>query len=84
MAAAHQFAVDPEHQGFGIGRMLLERAQEWARDGGFAELAMDTAEQASHLIDLYVRLGYRQVGSVQWLGKVYRSVILSKRILPDA
>ena len=41
---------------------------------------MDTAEQATHLIELYAKLGYRQVGSVQWTGKVYRSVVLSKRL----
>ena len=45
VAAAHQFAVDPEHQGSGIGRMLLQRAEQWAQESGFVELAMDTAEQ---------------------------------------
>ena len=78
VAAAHQFAVDPAHQGEGIGRMLLARAEQWATETGFAELAMDTAEKATHLIDLYTRLGYRQVSTVQWPGKVYRSVVLSK------
>ncbi len=81
VAAAHQFAVDPEHQGDGIGRMLLLRAEQWATESGFAELAMDTAEQATHLIDLYTRLGYRHVDWVQWPGKVYRSVVLSKQLL---
>jgi len=84
VAAAHQFAVDPEHQGAGIGRMLLQRAEQWAKESGFAELAMDTAEQAIHLIDLYRRLGYGQVGSVQWPGKVYRSVVLSKQLAAGA
>ena len=82
VAAVHQFAVHPEHQGQGIGRMLLERAERWARDAGFAELAMDTAEQAGHLVELYGRLGYRHVGWVQWPGKVYRSVVLSKQLVP--
>ena len=80
VAAAHQFAVDPQHQGAGIGRMLLERAEQWAKVAGFDELAMDTAEQATHLIELYERLGYRPVGWVHWPGKVYRSVVMSKRL----
>jgi len=80
VAAVHQFAVHPEHQGVGIGRMLLERAERWAREAGFAELAMDTAEQATHLVELYTRAGYRHVGWVQWPGKVYRSVVLSKSL----
>jgi GNAT superfamily N-acetyltransferase len=84
VAAAHQFAVDPEHQGSGIGRMLLQRAEQWAKESGFAELAMDTAEQATHLIDLYARLGYQHVGWVQWPGKVYRSVVLSKHLATNA
>lgn len=78
VACAHQFAVDPGRQGAGIGRMLLQRAEDWARDHGFAELAMDTAEPATHLVDFYGRLGYVPVGWVQWTGKVYRSVVLSK------
>jgi GNAT superfamily N-acetyltransferase len=78
VAAAHQFAVDPSQQGAGIGRMLLQRAEQWAVEQGYREIAVDTAEQATHLIDLYARLGYRHVGFVQWHGKVYRSVIMSK------
>ena len=78
VAAAHQFAVDPEYQGEGIGRMLLTRVERWAAEVSFAELAMDTAEQAEHLMEFYTRSGYRRVGSVQWPGKVYRSAVLSK------
>lgn len=80
VAAVHQFAVDPEIQGKGIGRALLEASENWARDQGFRELAMDTAEQAEHLIKLYAGLGYAHVGFVQWPGKVYRSLVLSKRL----
>ena len=64
--------------------MLLARAEQWAAESGFAELAMDTAEQATHLIELYIRLGYRHVGWVHWQGKVYRSVVLSKLLAADA
>lgn len=84
VAAAHQFAVDPEHQAAGIGRMLLQRAERWAKESGFTELAMDTAEQATHLVELYAHLGYRHVAWVQWPGKVYRSVVLSKHLAASA
>lgn len=80
VAAAHQFAVEPSLQGHGIGRALLTAAETWALEGGFHEIAMDTAEQATHLIELYEGLGYRRVSWVQWSGKVYRSVVLSKRL----
>jgi len=81
VAAAHQFAVQPQLQGKGIGKALLAGAERWAKDHGFDELAMDTAEQARHLVELYGRLGYHPVGHVQWPGKVYRSVVLSKQLL---
>jgi len=80
VAAAHQFAVDPDIQGQGLGRALLQACEAWARDQGFRELAMDTAEQAAHLIKLYAGLGYAHAGFVQWPGKVYRSVVLSKAL----
>lgn len=80
VAAVHQFAVEPARQGLGIGRQLLGEAERWAAANGFAELAMDTAEGAAHLIALYTRQGYRPVGHVQWPGKVYRSVVLAKAL----
>ena len=84
VACAHQFAVDPGRRSQGIGRLLLHRAEQWAAERGFSELAMDTAEPATHLVALYNRLGYHHVGQVQWPGKVYRSVVLSKRLAGEA
>lgn len=80
VAAAHQFGVEPSLQGRGIGRALLSTAEVWALQQGHEELAMDTAEQAEHLMTLYASLGYSRVGFVQWPGKVYRSVVMSKRL----
>lgn len=81
VAAIHQFGVEPELQGKGIGRALLKECENWAQAHGFHELAMDTAEPAHHLIRLYTDLGYAHVDYVRWPGKVYRSVVLSK-VLP--
>ncbi len=81
VASAHQFAVTPELQGSGIGRMLIQRAEHWATEKGFAELALDTAEPASHLVEFYGRLGYSKVDEVQWAGKKYRSIVMSKRLV---
>jgi GNAT superfamily N-acetyltransferase len=78
VACIHQFAVDPALQGNGLGRRLLQRAEDWAREHGFAEVAMDTAEEAAHLLAFYARAGYEAVDTVQWAGKVYRSVVLRK------
>lgn len=80
VAAVHQFGVEPSLQRQGIGRALLELSEQWAREKGYLELAMDTAEEAAHLIGLYTRLGYKHVGFVCWSGKVYRSVVLSRKL----
>lgn len=83
VASLGQFAVDPEIQARGIGRQLLRKADELAIASGAAELALDTAEPATHLVEWYTRLGYRFIEHAQWSHTNYRSVILSKR-LPSA
>lgn len=80
VASAHQMAVAPDHQGRGLGSTLLDLSEWWAREIGFAELALDTAESADHLVAWYVRRGYRPVDTVQGDGKRYRSVFLAKRL----
>lgn len=81
VAIVHQFAVEPSLQGTGVGRRLLDACEAWAMERGFRHLALDTSEQAVHLTNFYARLGYSHVGVVQWPGKVYRSVVLSKTIV---
>ncbi len=64
VATFHQFAVDPAHQGQGIGSRLLEHVEKRSAELGAAELACDTAEGATHLIDMYIKRGYRKVDTV--------------------
>jgi GNAT superfamily N-acetyltransferase len=84
VSAVHQFAVEPAAQGQGIGRSLLLACERWALTRGYKEVAMDTAEQAMHLVTMYQRYGYHLVGHVQWPGKVYKSVVLSKALHSEA
>lgn len=80
VASVHQFAVEPSLQGLGLGRALLARTEAWAAENGYGEIALDTAEPAVHLTGWYERLGWRVVGTTQWRGKVYRSVVMSKAV----
>jgi GNAT superfamily N-acetyltransferase len=80
VATAHQFAVAPEYQGTGIGSALLSQAEAWARKNGFSQLVLDTAESVTDLIEFYSRRGYEKVGTVQWPGKRYRSVVMRKAL----
>jgi GNAT superfamily N-acetyltransferase len=80
VCSVKQFAVEPEFQGRGIGRRLLDVCERRAQETGAAELALDTAEPATHLIELYQHLGFRFIEHVQWPEANYRSVIMSKRV----
>jgi GNAT superfamily N-acetyltransferase len=53
--------VDGNHRGQGIGRMLLEHAEEWARKQGCSIVRVwsSTARTAAHRF--YEHLGYRNV-----------------------
>ena len=75
-----QFAVDPDHQGLGIGRMLLEKIEERSREKGCKELALSMAEPDAKLLEFYLKRGFRLVEYWQWPYTNYRSCILSKRI----
>jgi ribosomal protein S18 acetylase RimI-like enzyme len=51
-------AVDPAHQGTGIGRALLEFAEAEARRAGFDSIYLYTHERMTENLALYSRLGY--------------------------
>jgi streptomycin 6-kinase len=80
VAGFSQFAVRPSHQKFGIGSTLLSLVEDRARSLGVVELALDTSERATRLINLYQSRGYRFVEYVQWSATNYRSVILAKHL----
>jgi len=80
VAKCAQFAVDPPFQKQGIGVRLTAAVEAEARAAHAKEIALDTAEPATHLIEWYCRRGYRFIEHVQWRSKRYRSVILSKSL----
>lgn len=60
-------AVDPSQQGRGIGRALLETAEQAARRAGFDSIYLYTHERMTENLALYSRFGYveydrRQIG----------------------
>lgn len=79
-ATFHQFAVDPDYQGLGIGAELLHLTEERAARLGARLLALDTAADAVELIRYYERRGYRRMSRANWKTTNYESVILAKRI----
>ncbi len=53
--------VDPEWRRRGVGRRLVERAEEWARRQGCAEMASDTTPRYPLSPAAHEGLGYREV-----------------------
>jgi GNAT superfamily N-acetyltransferase len=84
LAHLHQLGVEPAARGQGIGNALIAACEQWARERGFDAIALDTAAPASHLRERYARLGYADVGEVQWAGKTYRTVIMAKPLAARA
>lgn len=84
VASFGQFAVAPELQALGLGARLMDLVEARAAATGTEEIALDTAEPATHLVAWYGRRGYRLIEHVQWGHTNYRSVIMSKRIGRDS
>jgi ribosomal protein S18 acetylase RimI-like enzyme len=53
-------AVDPRHQGRGVGRSLLERAEAEARRDRFDSIWLLTHELMAENLALYARIGYAE------------------------
>jgi len=51
-------AVDPRHQGTGVGRALLEHAESTARAAGFDSIYLYTHARMTENLALYERVGY--------------------------
>jgi len=80
VASFGQFAVRTSHQGRGIGSKLLNLVESLAREHGVAELALDTSEHATELIEMYQAKGFRFVEYAQWKSVNYRSMVFSKTL----
>ena len=76
----HQFAVDPDFHKQGVGSRLMDWIEKRAVELGAQELACDTADGATHLIKMYKKRGFREVGKADWEDTNYASVILSKTL----
>ena len=53
--------VDAAHRGHGIGRRLVQAAEDWAREQGCTEMASDTNDRYPNSPGAHAALGYRTV-----------------------
>jgi GNAT superfamily N-acetyltransferase len=73
-------AVRPDRQGQGIGRQLIEFAEDETRRRGFIELRLYTHEKMTENIMLYTRLGFVETDRRREGG--YDRVFMLKRLSP--
>ena len=73
-------AVDPDHQGMGLGRRLLSRAEESATRAGLAETRLLTNSAFDSSIGLYRRAGYAIVSREPFMGGT--TIFMSKKLGP--
>ncbi|MBC7544394.1 MAG: GNAT family N-acetyltransferase [Candidatus Sericytochromatia bacterium] len=77
-------AVAPEAAGLGVGKKLIRYAETMATAAGATEMTLDTPEGHGWLPAFYAGLGYRQVGTQQFDGKHYRSIMMTKALASQA
>ncbi len=60
----HRIAVFPSWQKKGIGRILIEFAEEFAKENNYKSIRIDVASSSEHLIKLYKSKGYDLAGEI--------------------
>ena len=62
----HRLCVDPAHQGQGIARRMMRFAEQHASAHGYTSIRLDAYTANPRSVELYRRLGYREVGQVSF------------------
>ncbi|TXK84521.1 GNAT family N-acetyltransferase [Paenibacillus sp. N3.4] len=65
-ACIHRLAVHPEFQGQGMGKQLLQFAENLARKMGSTSIRLDVYTGNPGAVNMYERAGYQEVGEVRF------------------
>lgn len=61
-AYVEDLVVNPDHRGLGVGRALLERGIQWARDNGYPGISLETQDDNVPACMLYASCGFELYG----------------------
>ena len=56
--------VEEKHRGRGLGGLLMQRAETWAKDNGYCELASDAEIENNHSITAHKKLGFKETDRI--------------------
>jgi len=76
----NRMCVEPAEQKRGLGKRLMDFAEDEAVRRGLRAVRLDTAKLFERLVEWYLRLGYVVISETQWDVTNYRSVIMEKRL----
>jgi ribosomal-protein-alanine acetyltransferase len=65
LARVYSLAVDPDYQGRGIARELMEAVEAHAIEHSCVALRLEVRVDGAAAINLYERLGYKKIGKVE-------------------
>ncbi|KUF06310.1 GNAT family N-acetyltransferase [Leucobacter sp. G161] len=74
----NQLAVDPDHRGKGYARQLRDVGVDWCVAQGATSIGLDAARPAAHLVALYAAWDFVEAESIQWPGKTYASIVMTR------
>lgn len=69
----YYLAVDPDHQGSGLGRAAMQAAEDWLRQHGVWKLNLMVRSDNKGVVDFYRALGY----------EIEERINLSRRLEPS-
>lgn len=62
----HRLGVDPEYQGQGYARKLMDFAEDFARQAGFMSVRLDTFSQNKRNQHFYEKRGYQKLEDIYY------------------
>lgn len=74
------FSISPDLRGQGLGKMLMDYAEERARKRGRRKIYLDTAKEHPWLPKLYSKMGYKKIGVTRWPGQNFDAVQFEKEL----
>lgn len=76
----HRLAVAPDYQKQGIGRQLMDFAENFAKENGYAAIRLDSYSVNTRSVALYSNRGYSNCGQIFFEGRPHPFFCFEKQI----